>query len=182
MKPVYRSKRNGVTPLDRLIARLTAFDAFGCWEWTGGRYYNGYAAHTVNGRAVRGHRYMYEQVYGPIPPGMVVMHECDNPPCCNPLHLRLGTTRDNVLDKFSKGRANISRGESHVWRKHPELVRRGSQCAHATLTEDLVRQMRLERKNGETSAAIARKHGVSYGAAKRAINGSRWQHVTSVSE
>ena len=40
---------------------------------------------------------------------MVVMHTCDNPACCNPLHLRLGTTADNVADKWAKGRGKGGR-------------------------------------------------------------------------
>ena len=37
------------------------------------------------------HRWVWEQVNGPIPPGMVVMHRCDNPPCFRLDHLMLGT-------------------------------------------------------------------------------------------
>ena len=32
------------------------------------------------------------------------MHTCDNPPCCNPQHLVLGTTMSNIQDKIRKGR------------------------------------------------------------------------------
>lgn len=40
----------------------------------------------------------------PIPAGMSVMHSCDNPPCVNPAHLRVGTPADNNLDTTTKGR------------------------------------------------------------------------------
>jgi hypothetical protein len=39
-----------------------------------------------------------------IPSGMVVMHLCDNPVCCNPLHLRAGTSSENMQDMWLKGR------------------------------------------------------------------------------
>jgi len=40
----------------------------------------------------------------PIPDGQVVRHTCDNPACCNPNHLLLGTMQDNVADMFERGR------------------------------------------------------------------------------
>jgi HNH endonuclease len=43
--------------------------------------------------------------YGFIPT-LCVCHFCDNPPCINPLHLFLGTVRDNTHDMIIKGRKN----------------------------------------------------------------------------
>lgn len=65
---------------------------------------HGYGRITVEGRRVYEHRWVWEQVHGPIPEGMVVMHTCDNPPCVNIEHLRLGTHADNQHDKMAKGR------------------------------------------------------------------------------
>jgi hypothetical protein len=36
--------------------------------------------------------------------GMFALHSCDNPPCCNPKHLRWGTQQENVQDIFKRGR------------------------------------------------------------------------------
>ena len=77
-----------------------------CWLWTGVKDGNGYGMiqDTSAGRALRAHRVSFEMAYGPIPEGKIILHECDNPPCVNPKHLRCGTKRDNALDAVAKGR------------------------------------------------------------------------------
>ena len=73
-----------------------------CWEWmnsgTYGHFYIG------KGQARPAHRIAYELTYGDIPVGLCVCHHCDNPPCCNPTHLFVGTVQDNMRDKVAKGR------------------------------------------------------------------------------
>jgi DNA-directed RNA polymerase sigma subunit (sigma70/sigma32) len=66
---------------------------------------------------------------GPIPDGMQVCHHCDNPPCCNPAHLFLGTNKDNYLDSVAKGRDAVSQGTiptgtpEHLKARNQEIIR-----------------------------------------------------------
>lgn len=81
-----------------------------CWPWQGGKTPKGYGQLNV-GRDAEGrqdtrytHRIAYQLAHGVDPAGALVMHSCDNPPCCNPKHLSLGTQADNVADASRKGR------------------------------------------------------------------------------
>jgi hypothetical protein len=77
-----------------------------CWPWKGPRDKEGYGVITDDTRRqIRAHRIAFERINGPIPQGQYVLHHCDNPPCCNPAHLWLGTIADNNADMWSKGRA-----------------------------------------------------------------------------
>ena len=75
-----------------------------CWEWTDGCDGDGYGVVGAGGKTVRAHRVAWEVAHGPIPDGVHVLHQCDNPPCINPAHLFLGTQADNMADKVAKGR------------------------------------------------------------------------------
>jgi hypothetical protein len=88
-----------------------------CWEWNGPRTKGGYGATWVNGKKRMTHRLAYEWAKGPIPPGMYVMHRCDNPPCCNPDHLAIGTPSENQQDRLAKGR-NGTASKTHCKNGH----------------------------------------------------------------
>lgn len=79
-----------------------------CWEWKGAKRV-GYGTIRVNGKHIFVHRFSYELHFGKIPKGngyhgTVILHKCDNRACVNPKHLKMGTTRDNNLDMWSKNR------------------------------------------------------------------------------
>lgn len=128
-------KRTGTTrvlPLDasdadyiaHLKARCTVTES-GCWECAGFQYKSkgmkraskGYVDFTYRRRRIRAHRISYILHFGPIPDGMEVCHRCDNPPCCNPDHLFLGTGSQNALDRVAKKR-DRNRSRTHCIRGH----------------------------------------------------------------
>jgi hypothetical protein len=57
------------------------------------------------------HRIAYALIKGAIPDGQIVRHRCDNPGCCNPKHLEIGTHSDNMGDALDRGRFAL--GQDH---------------------------------------------------------------------
>ena len=89
---------------DRLIAKCSYDHLTGCLEYKGNNDHCGYGKIKINGRQLGAHRVAYVEFVGDVPPGMVVMHTCDNPCCINVSHLVLGTQKDNMVDSVNKGR------------------------------------------------------------------------------
>ena len=110
-------------------------------------------------------RAAYLLLVGPIPPNQVVCHSCDNPVCCNPGHLWLGTQGDNVRDCNIKGRAK----GNFVGADHPRHT--------AKLTPDMVASARRMYAAGITQTAIAKQMGVHSGTISRAVRGENWSHL-----
>ena len=125
-----------------------------CWIWTGSRKPKGYGQFGVNYKVVNTHRYAYENFIGPIPDGMVVMHICDNPPCVNPDHLKLGTIADNNKDRDEKGRSAHVYGKNHGMSKLTDndivTIRRDTRTQAEIAIEYSVSQAHVSKiKNGK---------------------------------
>jgi DNA-binding transcriptional regulator YiaG len=103
---------------------------------------------------VRTHRLSWELVNGPIPLGGQVLHSCDNPSCCNPAHLFLGTPKENARDKVSKGRQAVG--------APGKQVAPGADHMLAKLTWDEARAIRVLRsEEGASISELAETFGVS---------------------
>lgn len=119
-----------------------------CIEWTGsvdrdgyGRRFTRKGSYPAPLKGIRVHREAWEKVHGSIPPGMIVMHICDNPPCINVEHLRLGTIADNNRDRAEKGRS--FRGCYPTW-----LHKSGEEHSQAKLTSVQVEEIRARLAAG----------------------------------
>jgi hypothetical protein len=136
-----------------------------CWPWTAGINVprGGYGMFALRkGIIRRSHRIAWELTNGPVPAGIWVLHHCDNPPCCNPGHLFLGTPKDNTADKIAKGRSNHTRGSARP---------------QAKITEADVVAIRAARAAGVTGAVLAARYGVHRTAIYHIAKGDYWKHV-----
>ena len=93
--------------------RVDVLSSNSCWEWQSTLSVRGYGVFSVYLGKINGdfisktftvHRIAWSMVFGEIQNGLQVLHKCDNPPCCNPSHLMLGTNLDNSKDKVRKKR------------------------------------------------------------------------------
>jgi hypothetical protein len=132
-----------------------------CWPWQGRPDAKGYGFVKVYGTTTRVHRVAWALANnGWPPPGQVVRHTCDNPPCCNPRHLELGTVADNVRDCITRGRrAN------------------GEPLAQSRLTNTDVLAIRRRAQDGETARQIAPDYGVTRQCISLVIQRRNWRHV-----
>ena len=146
----------------RFWSKVRVGDPEQCWEWQGAlrKAEDGYGSFWLNGRSENAHRVAWVWHNGPILDGLLVLHHCDNPPCCNPAHLWLGTDLDNMRDRNRKGRANFSQGSCH---------------GHAKLTEAQIHEIR--GLTGLSQEAIARQYGVTQGSISEILARKRWRHV-----
>ena len=132
-----------------------------CWMWTGSTVTFGHGRASRDGGAnVLAHRFAYEQVYGPIPNGLCVLHACDTPGCVNPAHLHLGTQLDNIAECVARGRAA-----------------RGERNGRAKLRVDDVRAIRGAIRRAVPHRVIAAAFGVCTKTVSRIGRRMSWKHI-----
>lgn len=170
-----------------------------CWVWTGYTCRKGYGMFMVSNHRigvltnVKSHRIAYFLGHGDDPNGFVVMHLCNTPACCNPEHLKKGTTQENTAQRDREGRGRYLRGDQH-WTCHypekaasgeawkaahkPESILRGSDCWSAKLTDRDVIDI-LDRYDGSTQSlqSLTTEYGVRNSVIYRIIQGKTWKHV-----
>lgn len=141
-----------------------------CWPWSGSRHRAGHGQIGVGGnRLAYAHRVAWELTNGPIAEGLCVCHKCDNPPCCNPAHMFLGTRAQNLDDMWNKRRG----------KKNLVSLRAGDETRrhNSAIGPDGVLMMFQMRANGMTREAIAESFGVRVTAVNSVLYRYSWKHV-----
>ncbi len=133
-----------------------------CWEWQAFCNPAGYGMFRLGGQTYQAHRIAYKLAKGE-PGDLCVCHTCDNPKCCNPNHLWLGTCADNGRDMAEKGRA--TRGE-----KNPNSV--------LTLAQVIEIKAMLKDYSWGVASALGKKYGVSEATISKIKTGQKWAHVS----
>lgn len=137
-----------------------------CWPWTGRLSTTGYGQFAKGSKGgVRSHRLAFFLVTGKHPDELHVCHVCDNPICCNPQHLWLGTAKDNIQDSIKKGK--------HI---NPKPLK-GEKNPSAKLSERDILDIKKLCLNVKNKSLIASSFGISRTHLYRILNGERWTHL-----
>lgn len=142
-----------------------------CWEWLAAKNRKGYGVAWDGWRTQKAHRVAWADAHGGYPDGCL-LHQCDNPGCVNPGHMRVGSRAENNAEMVSRGRhvPGGTYGDGHYVR--------GTTHHAARLTPTRVREIRHDRLAGMSYAALGRKYGINQSAAWKVCNGKLWRHVT----
>lgn len=136
---------------------------FACWEWKASRNKLGYGCSEINYRRYLAHRLAWELTQGSISDGLCVCHHCDNPPCCNPSHLFLGTSAENMRDMIAKGRNRQIGASGERNRRHK-------------LTFAQVNEIRRLYAQGDvTQTELSKQFGTSVQNVNRIVRHERWK-------
>ncbi len=135
-----------------------------CWEWQRCKNAKGYGMLRFGSfkSMQKAYRVAWMLTYGPIPLGKHVLHKCDDPTCCNPRHLYIGTNKENVRDRKTRGR---------------QLC--GEKTARAKLTVDQVREIRKRYAADEflSMEKLGKEYGITPGSVYNIIVYISWRHV-----
>jgi hypothetical protein len=127
-----------------------------CWPWQGDTYGLGYGVFVWHGKKVGAHEAALSFTTGEVRLDKLdTCHSCDNPPCCNPAHLRFDTRLSNVRDMHDRNRARKAR----------------------KLADEDVALIRERRAAGARQSDLAEQFGISDGAVSMIVRGLRWPNA-----
>lgn len=134
-----------------------------CWPWIFKLSNDRYGKFSIRGSLYLAHRIAF-YLENKIDPGPeLVCHTCDNPPCCNPRHLILGSSYRNIIDSVNKGR-------------HSSVILEGERRPNSKLTNLQVKEIRWKRLLGFTYMDLGKEYNVHWSTI-RLVCTTTWDHI-----
>lgn len=149
--------------IKRFWDKVKISDEKNCWPWQASLDTNKYGNFRINRHIYKPHRLAWHLTNGSIPDKLYVLHHCDNPCCCNPSHLFLGTAKDNARDRDEKHRGYIPIGENNHNAKFTN--------------EDIVEIRRIYATGKSSHRKLARLYSVDHSTIGWIVSGKSWKHV-----
>lgn len=159
----YANFRRHGFPIKQFYARKIEFKVNddGCFVCTSHKLNkDGYPTYTVHKKKWLMNRFIYTEMFGEIPKGLIIRHKCDNPSCINPEHLETGTIADNNRD-------SVERGRNAKGSKHPNSI----------LNEDLVKEIKLLILDGKSNKELSERYKIDHRIISNIRHERRWKHV-----
>lgn len=126
-----------------------------CWPWIASRAISGHGRFGSGiDKIWSSHRWLMAKLANEkLERSDFVCHKCDNPPCCNPSHLYIGSAQDNIRDRESRGRSGSGRVNAvkthcprgHLYDEKNTLMKNGSRNCRACHAAREVRRRSLKR-------------------------------------
>lgn len=148
--------------MERFWNKITKRGPNECWEWNAGLSKNGRPLFWYEGRMVIAYRFVFALMGTPIPDRLLACHHCDNPRCCNPAHIFIGTKRDNLMDYLDKG-GKVGKSQ------------RGEANPAAKLALAQVNNIRSSLREGVSRRSLALSHKVAIRTIDSIANGQTWR-------
>lgn len=141
---------------DRFWTKVKKGSPLECWEWQANKNNKGYGMFSLGSLLGKklAHRLSYADAKGPIPPGTVIRHTCDNPACVNPEHLVAGTQKQNMEDA--------------AWRER---------LANTRLTTEQVISLLKDYVAGVPRKELCRRYGIKERSLSSYTDGKAWTHL-----
>ena|ERR1700722_19173911 len=121
-----------------------------CWEWLAGKQKSsGHGVFSIKHISCFAHRVSYFLDRKKLPDlrkKLIVLHDCENPGCCNPKHLKSGTVKQNgnypgCVAKLKARTGPLCPMYGRSGSKHPRWGKK-----HTKVTKQKIRQFAMTRQ------------------------------------
>lgn len=143
-----------------------------CWNWKFYTNKSGYGRYRIGNKFYYSNRIAWFLSNKSDPSSLLVCHSCDNPKCCNPKHLFLGTHLDNMNDSVNKGRRSVLPNNPFS-----SNAVSGEKNPQSKLTAQDVASIRNMYKLGYRQVYISRKFNITQSNVSRIVKRETWTDV-----